>query len=931
MAKIIVDGIEYEANPANNLLQECLSQGLDLPYFCWHPCMGSVGACRQCAVKQYRNADDKIGTVVMACMTPATDGSIISIQDKQATDFRSHIIESLMISHPHDCPVCEEGGECHLQDMTQMSGHNYRRYDFKKVTHRNQNLGPFINHEMNRCIACYRCVRFYNDYAGGTDLAALGSHHHVYFGRHEEGTLENEFSGNLVEVCPTGVFTDKTFSAHYTRKWDLQTAPSVCSGCGVGCNTTPGERYGTLRRVVNRYHHDLNGYFLCDRGRFGYDANNSSKRIRDVLFCHDCGEGETREPRKPLTAQEGARQFAAMTGGDVIGIGSPRASLESNMALRERVGAENFYAGMSDEQLQCAREVISLLKEKGLHCPDLRHLEQSDCVLLVNEDLTNTSARMALSLRQATRNAASSLAQAARIPQWQDAAVRELAQHSRSPLIILSPQGTRLDDVASDTFLGANAQQVALLEAICHGIDADYPRPSAWPLLQEQATRIAHALSAAEHPSIVSGISAESIELVRATANVARALRQQRQGKEGVDAQIDLCFAMPEANTLGLALLVEEGGGTLTSALVRIAEKNADAVIVLENDLSRRTSTAELEKALASHTPLIVLDQLHNAFNERAKLLLPTASTVEQNGTWVNYEGRAQTSYQVMQAEGSVQASYEWLIPNDPLQALSTTSEVLLQRLAHTSAVFAPAQKLLAPRTGIAALMNSPRQLQRYSGRTAMKADAHVHESQQAQDSQTSMAFSMEGISLQKDASLLSAAWAPAWNSNQAISKFQEEINGELKQGCKGVHLLNASDEPKPYSDITINTQDAITPYFIDHLFGGEELSAASPAIKARAVPAYACLSKDLADSLGIPQHGMLRIRTQGTSAELPVLIRDRIAAQSVGIYCGEELQRANFMGSLQLEAVPGDGNVLASSRAMFSQLVISDTLRREG
>jgi len=283
MAKIVIDGIEYEANPNNNLLQECLSQGLDLPYFCWHPCMGSVGACRQCAVKQYRDTDDKDGVLVMACMTPASEGSIISVQDPQAKDMRERVIESLMISHPHDCPVCEEGGECHLQDMTLMSGHNYRRYDKKKVTHRNQYLGPFINHEMNRCITCYRCVRFYDDYAGGTDLSAQASHHHTYFGRHEEGVLESEFSGNLVEVCPTGVFTDKAFSSNYARKWDLQTAPSVCTGCAIGCNTTPGERYGSLRRIVNRYNSEINGYFICDRGRFGFDYVNNEERIEAPL------------------------------------------------------------------------------------------------------------------------------------------------------------------------------------------------------------------------------------------------------------------------------------------------------------------------------------------------------------------------------------------------------------------------------------------------------------------------------------------------------------------------------------------------------------------------------------------------------------------------------------------------------------------------
>jgi NADH-quinone oxidoreductase subunit G len=144
----------------------CLSLGLNVPYFCWHPALGSVGACRQCAVKQYANADDSRGRLVMSCMTPAADNSYISIDDEEARQFRASVVEWLMINHPHDCPVCEEGGNCHLQDMTVMTGHDRRRYRFTKRTHPNQELGPFIGHEMNRCIACYRCVRYYRDYAG---------------------------------------------------------------------------------------------------------------------------------------------------------------------------------------------------------------------------------------------------------------------------------------------------------------------------------------------------------------------------------------------------------------------------------------------------------------------------------------------------------------------------------------------------------------------------------------------------------------------------------------------------------------------------------------------------------------------------------------------------------------------------------------------
>ena len=283
MATIHIDGKQYAVVGSDNLLHACLSLGLDIPHFCWHPALGSVGACRQCAVKHYRDANDKQGRLVMSCLTPAADGTRISIDDDEAREFRRSVIEWLMTNHPHDCPVCEEGGNCHLQDMTVMTGHAARRYRFAKRTHKNQDLGPLIRHEMNRCIACYRCIRYYREYAGGADLGVHGTASNVYFGRAVDGVLESEFAGNLVEVCPTGVFTDKPHSARYTRKWDLQFAPSICQGCSLGCNISPGERYGELRRVENRYNGSVNHYFLCDRGRFGHDFVNRKDRPRQPL------------------------------------------------------------------------------------------------------------------------------------------------------------------------------------------------------------------------------------------------------------------------------------------------------------------------------------------------------------------------------------------------------------------------------------------------------------------------------------------------------------------------------------------------------------------------------------------------------------------------------------------------------------------------
>jgi NADH-quinone oxidoreductase subunit G len=134
VAKIYIEGKPYQVKDKKNLLEACLSLGFDLPYFCWHPAMGSVGACRQCAVKKFKDENDKTGKIVMACMEPVEDGARISIKDPEAVHFRSTIIEWLMTNHPHDCPICDEGGECHLQDMTVMTGHNYRRFRFNKRT-----------------------------------------------------------------------------------------------------------------------------------------------------------------------------------------------------------------------------------------------------------------------------------------------------------------------------------------------------------------------------------------------------------------------------------------------------------------------------------------------------------------------------------------------------------------------------------------------------------------------------------------------------------------------------------------------------------------------------------------------------------------------------------------------------------------------------
>ncbi|MCC6343572.1 MAG: NADH-quinone oxidoreductase subunit NuoG [Bryobacterales bacterium] len=817
MATVYVDNRAYEMDEKQNLLEGCLRLGMDLPYFCWHPAMGSVGACRQCAVKQFRDEKDERGRIVMACMTPAAGGTRISIRDPEAAEFRKAVIEGLMLNHPHDCPVCDEGGECHLQDMTVMTGHDYRRYTFEKRTFRNQYLGPFLNHEMNRCIQCYRCVRFYREYAGGNDLNAFALRNIVFFGRDRDGVLENEFAGNLVEVCPTGVFTDATLKRHYTRKWDMEMAPSVCVHCGLGCNITAAGRYGTLRRLVNRYNGEVNGYFLCDRGRFGYEFVNSERRIRQPLI-----EG------KAVSAEAAFARLGEITSGGVIGIGSPRATLESNFALRAMVGADRFYAGISGTEARLWKLVLEVLRGPA-RTPSLREIEASDAVFILGEDVTNVAPRMALSLRQSVRQQPMEIAERLHIPVWMDHAVREAVQEKKGPLFIASVSATRLDDIAAGTYRGAPDDLARLGFAVAHALNPGAPVPAELPESARGFVKeIAEALKAAKRPLIVSGASLASAAIIEAAANVAWAL-----------AGSMLAFTTPESNSMGLAMME-------APALDAARAANADTIIILENDLFRRLP--EAGQFLERFRHVVVVDYLENATTAKAELVLPAAPFAEADGTLVNSEGRAQRFFQALPPPAPVKESWRWLGSWDKLDDIVEALARTIPRLAAVTQAAPPASFRMSG-------SRVPRQPHRYSGRTAMLANISVHEPKPPADPDSPLAFSMEGNPDQPPGALQPFFWTPGWNSIQAVNKFQEEIAGPLRGGDPGVRILEAGEgTPRYFEDIPAAFEPRAEEWLVvplHHIFGSEELSRHAPAVSQLAPPPYIALNPEDAARFG--------------------------------------------------------------------------------
>jgi NADH-quinone oxidoreductase subunit G len=866
MAVILVDGKEITVSMQDNLLHACLAHGFDLPYFCWHPALGSVGACRQCAVKQFANADDKTGKIVMACMTPATDGTCISIADAEAAGFRASVIEWMMTNHPHDCPVCEEGGECHLQDMTVMTGHNYRRYRFTKRTHRNQYLGPFVKHEMNRCIACYRCVRFYRDYAGGHDLDVQGAHNDVYFGRDEDGVLESEFSGNLVEVCPTGVFTDKTLSAAYVRKWDMRSVPSVCVHCGVGCNTNVSEHHGQVRRILNRFNGAVNGYFLCDRGRFGYGFANAADRPREGFAT------------KTAVLEKLAQLFTAER--KVIGIGSPRATLEANFALRSLVGPDAFYAGVSAQEAKCLDVITEALTV--VKTPTLREVETADAVLVLGEDVSNTAPRLALSLRQAVRVGSAEIAARLRLAPWQDAAVREAAQEQRSPLFIATPMATRLDDVAAETYRAAPGDIARLGFAVLHQMDPQAPAVEGLDAqTRALAVRIADALTAAAHPLVVCGCGLGEDAVLRAGFGLARALGRN-------EGALGIALAVPECNSLGLALMQ---GGSLREAFA--AARDA-VVIVLENDLYRRADTTAVE-ALFERATVITLDHVTTQTTTRADIVLPCANFAAAEGTLVSAEGRAQRMFQAVFPGGDIQPAWRWLGDiaktcgrGEGWNEFDDVGQALRAALPVFSGIggAAPGSEF---RVAGSRIRTEPH---RFSGRTALEAGHDMHEPKPPEMKGTPFSATMEGYYGPMPAALIPFFWAPGWNSGQSLHKFQDETGG-LRGGEPGVRLLEprARGESLPLGSVPAAfVREAGRWLVVPHalVFGGEELSALAPAVAERMEPAAFFLNEEDARSLGVAAGDYVDAAFEDGSCQLPARLAPElvsgVAACSLGL-----------------------------------------------
>lgn len=620
MPKLVIDNQEIEVEPGTKVIEAAERLDIMIPRFCYHPAMGSVGACRVCAVKFLQGP---FKGVQMSCMVACKDGMVVSTTDEEAVDFRRHVIEWLMLHHPHDCPVCDEGGHCLLQDMTISGGHGLRRYLGPKRTYRDQDLGPLVQHEMNRCIHCYRCSRYYQEYSGYRDLGVMQIGNRTYFGRFQDGVLESPFAGNLSDICPTGVYTDKP-SRYKGRRWDYERTPSICIHCSLGCHVTVSARYREVVRHEARFSDTVNGHFICDRGRFGFYYTEDRRRPRRAIVDGDpVSFGEA-----VRSAADRLRRIEQRVGSDAVAcIGSVRSSLNTLADLGRLCRSRGWRGPAVFGESTLAGRVKTAVErlEPGIRL-SMRALEKADFVLVLGADPVNEAPMLGLALRQ--------------------------AQRAGAGVAVIDPRPVSLplafDHLAAFPGDLTKCFGAVLRSAVAPSVSESLGPPAARhyeslptitdlpPAMHSGLEAVIRRLRESRQPAIVCGTMTVPDALVGQAADAALLLRAA--GKEA-----GVFFLLPGANGFGAGIL---NRGSLQQVIEGIESGAVRAVLLIESDPLREfPDRRRMEKALDRLELLVVLDYLDSASAARAQVRLPTTTVYEAGGLFINQEGRLQRAH----------------------------------------------------------------------------------------------------------------------------------------------------------------------------------------------------------------------------------------------------------------------------------------------
>ena len=574
MPKLTIDGREIEVAEGLTVLQACEQAGIEIPRFCYHERLSVAGNCRMCLVEMERSPKP-----IASCAMPVGEGMVIKTDTPLVQKARNGVMEFLLINHPLDCPICDQGGECDLQDQAMAYGFDRSRFEENKRAVKEKYMGPLIKTIMTRCIHCTRCVRFATEVAGVEEMGALGRGEHLEISTLEHA-INSELSGNLVDICPVGALTSRPY-AFTARPWELNKTYSVDVLDAVGSNVRVDTRGREVMRVLPRLHEDVNEEWLADKSRYACDGLRRQRLDRPYV---------RRDGRLQAATWEEAfgairTRLAGLQGSEIAALAGDQCDAESMLALKD------LMASLKSPNLDCRQDGAALdpaVRAGYLFNSGIAGIEQADAILLV---ATN--------------------------PRWEaplvNTRIRKRFLHGGLKIGLI---GAPCDLSYRFEHLGAGPQTLA-------------------ELAQGQGA-FAEALKRAERPAIVLGMAglarpdgAAVLGLARETAETFGMVREDWNGFNVLHT------AAARVAGLDLGFVPGPGGRYTAGILEGAARGEIGAVYLLGAD--------EIDMGRLGEKTFVIYQGHHgDAGAHRADVILPGAAYTEKNGTYVNTEGRVQ-------------------------------------------------------------------------------------------------------------------------------------------------------------------------------------------------------------------------------------------------------------------------------------------------
>ncbi|MDB5407032.1 MAG: NADH-quinone oxidoreductase [Rhodospirillales bacterium] len=576
MPKLTIDGIEVEVPPGTTVLQACQRAGVEVPHFCYHERLQIAGNCRMCLVEQ-----EKAPKPIASCAMPAADNMVIHTDSEKAKKARKGVMEFLLINHPLDCPICDQGGECDLQDQAMAYGFDRGRFEENKRAVKDKDFGPLVKTSMNRCIHCTRCVRFATEIAGVEELGATGRGESMEIGTYVQKALTSELSGNIIDLCPVGALTSKPY-AFVARPWELRKTESVDALDAVGSSIRVDARGAAVLRILPRLNEDVNEEWISDKTRFAVDGLGHRRLDRPYV----------RVGGKLAPASWGdafnaiAEGFGKLPGGKIAALAGDLVDVEAMLALKElmlSLGSANIDCRQDGAKLDPASRASYLFNTT------IAGIEEADVCLLIGTD-----------------------------PRWEAPLVNaRLRKRYLRGGFKIAAIGPTLDLTFPVVQLGLGPEVLDDLAGANHS----------W----------GDVLKGAKKPMLILGMGAlaraDGAQILAAARRLAESTGMVRDDWNGFNV---LHTAAARVGGLDIGFVPGPGGRDRDAILAGCESGEIGAVYLLGAD--------EIDMSRLGRAFVVYQGHHGDAGAKRADVVLPGAAYTEKDGLYVNTEGRVQAA-----------------------------------------------------------------------------------------------------------------------------------------------------------------------------------------------------------------------------------------------------------------------------------------------